>query len=840
MSPQDIPPFNVATNLADFPAQTQLHRLHSADFSLHDLHAQQRAHPVEPVRACRPRIDEQAAPPGIALHPQDVAVAAQEDVRAFGLEPGAYARGVAARMSADVDHRTPQSGAVPNEPFRASTPHPVVVDVAIDGPDGGHGGQPVEHLEAADVAGVPDFCAALEVVEDAVVEVAVGVGKDADAHGGEFGPIFGPKHIMNSIQVFLATLALALPVLSWSQPGQAQSGGTTHRRAQQVWEDAREFARRGEFAEAMSRCEKALAFDPEFFNARLLKAEIHESLGQLAEAAAEGLNAQRSHPALWNDWRQAWRVDLLFRAGTYEEARKAAAELSGWEPMAEEDILRWKRLRASVEYAAFAHLNPVESPMAPLPGSVNTPLSEYYPALTLDGQTMLFTRRIQGAYDEQEDFFWAHNSEGIWTDEGPVLGVNTSGNEGAAALRGDGRIVVFTSCENPRTGYGERRGMGSCDLFEAKWDAGRKTFLPAQNLGRPNTRGWESQPTLSADGQLLIFVRSGNHPQGGKWQDLYTSKRKDDGTWSDAVPLPGRVNTPFHEEYPVLHPDGVSLYFASDGHPGFGGLDLFVSRLQPNGEWGEPVNLGYPINTLADENSLLVAPDGRLAFFASDRLERGNLDIWQLELPEGVAPRKLKPLVGRVIDHVSRKPLEAEVQLKTTRGEGFARVWSDSRDGVFSLPMPENEALTFVVDVSGYAFHSSTLTSDRWKRDTLQIELVPWGVGTTLVLKGVLYATNSAELTDVFQADLEQLVLLLRRGNERIRITGHTDSTGSDAFNVDLSERRAAAVKNYLVARGIDASRLVTAGRGAAEPVASNDTEAGRALNRRTEITVIE
>jgi outer membrane protein OmpA-like peptidoglycan-associated protein len=216
------------------------------------------------------------------------------------------------------------------------------------------------------------------------------------------------------------------------------------------------------------------------------------------------------------------------------------------------------------------------------------------------------------------------------------------------------------------------------------------------------------------------------------------------------------------------------------------------------------------------------------------------LDQWTFELPEAVAATPQRPLIGRVVDASSRQPLAAEVVLLYSDGGTHARVASDRADGSFTLPLPEVGSLQFVVDLPGYAFFSQTVADTTFRETSVEIALQRWKVGTTLTLRDVRFDTNSATLQATHQSELDQLVELLAPGKERIRITGHTDATGSSATNLELSERRAGAVKDYLVARGIDASRLVATGRGSAEPVASNDTEEGRALNRRTEITVIE
>jgi outer membrane protein OmpA-like peptidoglycan-associated protein len=314
-----------------------------------------------------------------------------------------------------------------------------------------------------------------------------------------------------------------------------------------------------------------------------------------------------------------------------------------------------------------------------------------------------------------------------------------------------------------------------------------------------------------------------------------------DGTWSSARPVAGPINTPGSDGNPVLHPDGSTLYFVSDGHPGLGGLDLFRSERQPDGSWGVPVNLGYPINTHHDESSVLVTPDGRWALFATDRDEPGNLDLWELKLPDELVAKEVRVLRGRVYDVKSGLAVEATVDVVQPDGRAIARVQSAATGGGFELPMPEGDALRFRVDHPHYAFYSELVSWEEVDADReVEIGLTRFEVGTVLTLKDVRFASGSADLEAVFQPELEQLAALLLANEERVQIIGHTDNRGSSSTNQALSEARAEAVRAYLAEKGVPTERMLTEGRGDGAPIATNETEAGRALNRRTEIVVIE
>ena len=275
-------------------------------------------------------------------------------------------------------------------------------------------------------------------------------------------------------------------------------------------------------------------------------------------------------------------------------------------------------MTAGLEYSLDVMSRQHEFELAvPLPGELNSADEEYYGAVDLSGTRMIFTRSSHSGFDNSlwageeggEDLFESYlNDTGNWSSPVPLQGINTLMNEGAPSLSGDGQIMVFVVCETLHDDYGIRKGKGSCDLFESYWNESEGAWTTGKNLGAPNTSGWESQPTLSADGNTLIFAKSSAGQR--EPSNLVVCTRLPSGGWSKPKPLPGLVNTERTEESPFLHPDGKTLYFSSDGHPGLGGLDVFASRLQKDGTWGEPENLGPGINSFGKDNSLIVMPRG--------------------------------------------------------------------------------------------------------------------------------------------------------------------------------------------------------------------------------------
>ena len=411
-------------------------------------------------------------------------------------------------------------------------------------------------------------------------------------------------------------------------------------------------------------------------------------------------------------------------------------------------------------------------------------------------------------------------------------------------MRGD-RFIIFTKCAGVDGSYGEGiRGAGSCDLFISR-RIGERWTKP-DNLGTPvNSRNWESQPSLASDGKTLYFVRATQAGDGLKGMDIYVSTLGDDGAFGKPEPLGKSINTPFQEESVQIHPDGRTLYFSSDGHPGMGGLDIYVSRKKADGAWGEPENLGYPINTSGDENSLLVGSNGEVAYFASDRPGgMGDLDLYEFSLPESSRASAVNYIHGKVTDKTTGKPVEADVQLLDLATEKLATAaYSDPKTGEFLVCLPVGRDYALNASAEGYLFFSQNYNIAQGSKEkpfALDVPLSPITAGSTIALRNIFFNTASAEILPASNTELDILVRLMK-GNPtmRIEVGGHTDNVGADAENQKLSEQRAQAVANFISGYGVDAARVTSKGYGETKPLGSNETEEGRAQNRRTEITVL-
>ena len=651
---------------------------------------------------------------------------------------------------------------------------------------------------------------------------------------------------LSKIAVFLALVAFICAL------NPAHINAQVSRGAERAYENALNSYILFDLETTVLQLEKALRKSPNFHKAWFLLAQTNRDLDRdsLAILALnKGLSINDT--SFQKGWLEL--AELNWTLGNYKEGASAIINFQNtvaYRTINKDSVLSsyYKWVNDGLEFSIKAILSPLTGiDIRPLEGEVNSDLQEYYPTMTLNGKNLVFTRIVPSSLGdfEHEDFYLSSRSSAdVWSKAIPLDGINTAFNEGAPSISGDGMTIVFTACSSPRDGFGDRQGKGSCDLFESVYDQNTETWSLGENLGLPNSSAWESQPTLSADGNFLVFARA-RHSRG-RGSDLFGAIRGDDGKWGKSFSLPGKINTTFEEESPFLHPDGKTLYFSSNGHPGLGGLDIFVSRKGKNGLWGEPVNLGYPLNTNDNENSLLVEPGGKKAIFATNRSSHnGDLDLWQFTLPIASRPSSVGVLSGIVLDASSSKPIEAQVDLVNVKtGEFVASVVSKATSGDsngFILPLPENGRYSFEVSREGYMFKIDDVFSIDAADINRHIEVVLEKInrGASISMKTVRFESGSAELSDGYQTDLTRLVLWLNSNStSNVEIIGHTDNIGSNSSNKVLSTSRALSVMNFLLSNSISPERLSYSGVGSLVPIDSNDTAEGRAGNRRVEIVV--
>jgi outer membrane protein OmpA-like peptidoglycan-associated protein/tetratricopeptide (TPR) repeat protein len=608
---------------------------------------------------------------------------------------------------------------------------------------------------------------------------------------------------------------------------------------------------------------KALEKDPSFWEAHMFAGEYCEIIGDYPNAIAHyeaALSINPNHSPSGSTY--FYLANLQQAVGEYEKSIKNI-DIFVRNRNANQDLVNQAYgIRDNCEFAMKSIKNPRTFNPINVGAGINTADPEYFPTITVDGKTILFTRRIDdervlGPMKEQEDFYVSELSQKIWGKAIPMpMNVNTINNEGAPTIGADGRSLVFVACpDGSGENYGEgRTGKGSCDLFYTK-KLGTKWMNPVNLPGNVNSSHWETQPSLSADGKTLYFIRGLRGKNDTNNSDIYMSKLLSNGTWSTPERLSDVINTPFHEESVLIHPDGKTLYFASRGHTGMGGSDLFVSRMDAKGNWGTPENLGYPINTMYDENSLMVTADGEIAFFASDRKGGfGDLDIYYFEIPIEFRPTKTLYFEGMVYDVTTRNPVPGKFQLIDIKtGVEVIVSEADKLTGEFMVSLPVNREYALNVSYPGYTFFSQNFNMtnpDGLEAIHMDVPMVPITNGTPTLLANVFFDLGKSTLRSESFVELNKLFdFLVNNATLSIEIGGHTDTRGDDKDNLKLSNDRAKAVYDYIIAKGIVAKRISYKGYGESKPVISDveisklateqEKEAAHQSNRRTEYKII-
>lgn len=678
----------------------------------------------------------------------------------------------------------------------------------------------------------------------------------------------------------LTLIAIAIFAFCSISFGQ-MSYSTKDKKAIKLFEQAMQYPKehltqymRPDYDGAIKLIESAVARDDRFWEAYMLGGEYAEYARQNAKAIDYYKKALAINPQVTPTGSTYYFLaNLEYQEGRYADGLKSIQvyqKLNQRSPANQKMYQESERLKRSLELSIKLIAQPYKFEPKNLGEGVNTKDPEYFPTVTVDGKTLLFTRRIfdsrvakltdqiEDLKQRQEDFFVAtKDDKGVFQKAVPMpININTVNNEGAPTIGPDGRTLIFVACPDASgQDYGEDRyGKGSCDFFVTK-KLGSRWTNPVNLPGKTNTSAWESQPSLSADGKTLYYIR-GIRSEGGMLNtDVYVSYLQEDGNWSAGKPLPNNINTPNSEESVFIHPDGKTLYFASRGHIGLGGSDLYVTRKQDDGTWSDPVNLGYPINTNADDNSLLVGADGEIAFFASNRAGGfGDFDIYSFEMPSHLRPIRTTYFEGLVFDVNTNVPLSGKFflyDLKT--GKEVVRSQADPVSGEFLVSLPENASYALSVEMDGYLNFSKNFDLKLKEGEEsfhMNIPMIPITKSEPIVLENIFFDLNKADLLPESQVELGKLYEFLTKNPKiKIEISGHTDARGDDKLNQDLSQRRADAVVNYLVSKGMDKSRLRAKGYGASLPrvskaqidaMSSNEEkEKAHQLNRRTEYKIV-
>lgn len=653
-----------------------------------------------------------------------------------------------------------------------------------------------------------------------------------------------PQLIKQPIKYFIIFIALiALNNCS----SYAQSFSSENKKAIKLYQEAQQFYQKFQLKEAEKSLIESIERDNKFIEAATLLAYVYIDQGNPEKAKAAFKSAIAISPtAIPNNLYFLGEMEL--QGGNYEAAENYFTQFLTTKPSESSLIDKSKSGLDKIKFAKNAIKNPVRFEPKNLGPAINSEHAEYFPCLTVDENTILFTRRLPDQSSPQgfnEEFYIAKKKNGKWTEARNMQKpINTPMNEGAPSLSADGQILFFTACELYGNYGPERKGKGSCDIFYTS-RLGENWSRPI-NLGPPiNSNHWETQPSFSSDGKTLYFVRGIRGRNGQRNGNIYTSVLDEKGYWSQPKLLPKNINTRMNEESVFIHPDGNTLYFSSDGHSGMGGLDIFMSRKGINGNWTDPVNLGYPINTFRNENSLLVAADGKIALFASDRKDGfGDLDLYSFELDELFQPSAVSYFAGKIKDEKTKEPLRARfelIDLKT--GETVVESYSNQSDGEFLVSLPAGKEYALNASKDGYLFYSDhfSIKKDNSKKAFRKDVLMqPIKVGQKIILKNIFFETAKYDLKESSRTEVNKLASFLKSNPTiNIEISGHTDNVGKHDDNLTLSENRAKAVLNFLIQLEIDPNRLKAIGYGDQQAIADNSTAEGRAKNRRTEFKII-
>lgn len=474
---------------------------------------------------------------------------------------------------------------------------------------------------------------------------------------------------------------------------------------------------------------------------------------------------------------------------------------------------------------------------------ISTTGNEYLPILSPDNQLALFTREqkidpnknslIQEVRVKEKFLFSMRKEDGQFeSGEEMPEPFNICDNEGGATLTADNNTLCYTVCK-----FDQAKKYLNCDIYVSENAGG--DWSPIRSLSdKINLPGsWESQPSISANGRTLYFVSDRTGGFGG--YDIYRSIKSDSGEWGTPINLGPVINSKGNEKSPFIHPDGHTLYFASDGLMGLGGYDIFYAKLDDNMSWSKPVNIGYPINSPEDEVGLFVSTDGTKGFFASNKYNgKGGWDLYSFDLYDAARPERVLFIKGNVKSESSAVPLKAHIELRNLETKRISEIPMDTLTGNYVAVAPFSSDYIMTIKKADHVYESKYIS----KVDSVfkipakvDIEMKPIELNKSYRINDIYFPFNSFDLTPESKVVLDQLLDFLNENNTiSIQVQGHTDNIGNDAGNLVLSEKRAQSVYSYLIQQGISENRLTFRGFGKSMPIAGNETEEGRARNRRT------
>jgi OmpA-OmpF porin, OOP family len=636
-------------------------------------------------------------------------------------------------------------------------------------------------------------------------------------------------------------LILVLVMSSWNLVAQQPYVlSTKSKKAIELYNEADNFRVRGQFSQAIMLLNEAIDKDKKFFEAWYRLGIVYMSLKEFDRAIQcleKGLSLTsdpKKQKVFWYDLAESY-----FTIGNYDKAEQFVTSYLNEETVNKQKI---EKANLTLKNIRFAKTNKDATSVykqKKLSDTVNSFVLQYFPVLTADQQELIFTRRFGGGPTDDEDLVVSRKTKkGRWGIPQSISNnINSQLNEGTCTISADGRKLIFTSCSG-------RNGLGSCDLYESK-KIGNDWTTP-RNLGpNVNSAEWESQPSLSADGRTLFFISDRRGGLGRR--DVWVATMNDKGQWNRARNLGKPVNTVYDEMSPFIHVNNRTLYFASNGLTGFGGYDIFYSE-RDSASWSEPTNFGSIVNNHEDQYSFFITADGKKAYYSHEEPREGGYSvshIYEVEIPEDHQMKfKSNYVRGVVRDKDTRDPLLARIELiNLEKNEVESLVESDSVTGEYLMVLTQGAEYALYVNKQAYLFQSLNFNYSEIKNFepiVMNIDLERVKEGSIAILENIFFDHDKYDLKDRSITELQKITRFLIENDQlRVEIGGHTDNSGSSAYNQQLSEKRAQSVYTYLINNGVDAKRLTLRGYGAERPIASNETNEGRERNRRIEFKIV-
>jgi len=650
-------------------------------------------------------------------------------------------------------------------------------------------------------------------------------------------------------------------------------GDTDSKKARKLYESALTALKANNRQEAYRLLHEATQEDPNYANAWVEMAYINFRFSEDSEQRRMIQQADNYYNKAVNQYQKAadacpsiknydiclWLGEYYFKKRDFETTRKYidlfvknAKQHSGME--------RAKEIQRKIN--TYYELKSKPVPYNPVKVSgINTDLDEFLPMVSPDGELFFYTHRYAKKNDNYGDFKWVDEfrvSERDLQQKGKLIyksgtpmqsPFNAGTDQGAVSVTIDNRFLYVALGEMTKTTGGPYQNF---DIWVSEFADG--AWQPLRNLG-PNVNGrtsWESQPSISADGKTLFFAstRPGNigFDENNQTSDLWMSQLDANGNWSKAVNMGPVINTEGNEKSPFMHSDSQTLYFSSDGHDGVGGLDIFYAKHNPDGTWQKPKNMGYPINTEDDEVGLIVSTMGNKAYFSSNKVsDNESYDIYEFEIPAEARPQEVLFVKGQLTDDEGKELEDAKIKVENVKTNEVVEGMIDRMTGRYAVVIPvkkPDDEFLLTVKKRDYAFTSQYIApKEEAKEVPVKVDLVvkPIEVNQTVQLNNIYFNTASADLQQQSLIVLDRFLEFMQENpGLKIEIHGHTDNEGIAEKNQALSERRAKAVRDYLLLMGLDSSRIVAwKGYGQNKPVADNKTPEGRAKNRRTEFLIV-